>query len=164
MPLINSKNGKVLKDFSIKELKDNAKKMRAYSITAISFADSGHTGGTMSIIDVSAALYFKEIRHDPKNPDWEDRDRVFWSVGHKAPALYAALGLSGYFNIDDIVKLRRLSSGFEGHPNRFKLPGIEASSGSLGQGLGIAVGSALNARLEEKEYRVYCILGDGELN
>ncbi len=164
MPFIDSKSNKIIKNYTIDELKDMAQKMRAYSITAISLAGSGHTGGTMSVIDIAAALYFFEIRHDPKNPDWEGRDRVFWSVGHKAPALYAALGLAGYFDIDEIVKLRRLHSGFEGHPNRFKLPGIEASSGSLGQGLGIAVGSALNAKLEKRHHRVYCILGDGELD
>ncbi len=164
MPIVNSNNGQILKDYSLEELKEIAKKLRSYAILAITAANSGHTGGTMSIIDITTALYFKKINHDPKNPEWPDRDRVFWSVGHKAPALYAALGLSGYFNIDNIVKLRRFSSGFEGHPNRFKLPGIEASSGSLGQGLGIAVGSALNARLDRKSYKVYCLLGDGELD
>ena len=164
MPVIDSKSKKIVSNYTIDELEDIARSMRAYSITAISLAGLGYTGGTMSIIEIATALYFYEIAHDPNNPEWEDRDRVFWSVGHKAPALYAALGLAGYFNIDDIVKLRRLSSGFEGHPNRFKLPGIEASSGSLGQGLGIAVGSALSCRLENKNYRVYCILGDGELD
>ena len=164
MPIINSNNGESKKDYSIEELEEIAKKMRAYSMIAITAANSGHTGGTMSIIDIATALYFKKVRHDPGNPNWPDRDRIFWSAGHKAPALYAALGLSGYFNIDDIVKLRRLFSGFDGHPNRFKLPGIEASSGSLGQGLGIAVGSALNAKLEGKNYEIFCILGDGELD
>ena len=164
MPIYNSKTGKIVKSYSIEELKDIAKEMRSYAIIAITAATSGHTGGSMSVADMATVLYFKKIKHDPKNPQWEYRDRVFWSAGHKAPALYAALGLSGYFNIDDIVNLRKLSSGFEGHPNRFKLPGIEVSSGSLGQGLGIAIGSALNAKLEKKEYTTYCILGDGELN
>jgi transketolase len=102
------------------------------------------------------------IRHDPANPDWDDRDRVFWSAGHKAPALYVTLGMAGYFPIEETVKLRKLGSRFEGHPNRFDLPGIEVSTGSMGQGLGVAVGSALRARLDGKDYRVYCILGDGE--
>jgi transketolase len=164
MPIMDSKSKKIIKNYTLDELKDISRSMRAYSITAISLAKSGHTGGTMSVIEIATALYFSEIAHDPKNPGWEDRDRVFWSAGHKAPALYAALGFTGYFNVDDIVKLRRLDSGFEGHPSRFKLSGIEASSGSLGQGLGIAVGSALNARLEKRNYRVYCILGDGELD
>ena len=164
MPIYNSKTREIVVDYNIQELINIAKKMRCYSITAITLAVSGHTGGTMSVIDIATVLYFKIINHDPKNPQWEDRDRVFWSAGHKAPALYASLGLSGYFNIDDIVLLRKLGSGFEGHPNRFKLPGIESSSGSLGQGLGIAVGSALNAKLDNRNYKVYCILGDGELD
>ncbi len=164
MPIMDSRKNCVLKNFSLKELNDIAKKLRGYAMIAISTANSGHTGGTMSAADIVTALYFSHINHDPSNPLWEDRDRVFWSVGHKAPALYAALGLSGYFDPDDSVKLRRLGSGFEGHPNRFKLPGIEASSGSLGQGLGIAVGSALNAKLDNLKYRVFCIMGDGEMD
>ena len=163
MPILVNKDKKVLKDYSTDELKDIAKQIRSYTITAIALANSGHVGGTMSIIDIMAVLYFKKLNHNPLNPEWEERDRVFLSAGHKAPALYATLGLSGYFNPDDSVKLRRLKSGFEGHPNRLKLPGIETSSGSLGQGLGIAVGCALNAKLKNKDYRVYCIMGDGEL-
>ena len=131
---------------------------------AITAAGSGHTGGTLSIMDITAVLYLKYIRHDPANPTWEDRDRVFWSAGHKAPALYIALAEAGYFPLDDTVKLRKLWSGFEGHPNRLKLPGLELSAGSLGQGLGVAIGCALNARLEKKDYRTFCILGDGELD
>jgi len=138
--------------------------MRAYNIIAISAAGSGHTGGTLSIMDITVALYLKKIKHDPANPTWEDRDRVIWSVGHKAPAIYIALAEAGYFPLDDTVKLRKLWSGFEGHPNRLKLPGLELSAGSLGQGLGVAIGCALNAKLEKKDYRVYTILGDGELD
>jgi len=164
MPIIDSKTGKIKKEYSITELIDKAKEMRAYNMIALTAAGSGHTGGTLSIMDVAAALYLKHIKHDPTNPEWADRDRVFWSAGHKAPAIYVALGISGYFPIDEVVKLRKLYSGFEGHPNRFKVPGIELSSGSLGQGLGVAIGCALNARLEKKDYRTYCILGDGELN
>lgn len=164
MPIINSKTGEIRKDYSIEELVKKAREMRAYSMISITAAGSGHTGGTLSIMDITAALYLKHIRHDPMNPNWEDRDRVFWSVGHKAPALYIALAEAGYFPLDDTVKLRKLWSGFEGHPNRLKLPGIELSAGSLGQGLGVAVGDALNAKLEKKNYRVYTILGDGELN
>lgn len=163
MPIMNSKNNTIISDYSVEELNKIAKKMRAYCITAITAARSGHTGGVMSIIDIATSLYFKILKHDPENPDWEKRDRVFWSAGHKAPALYAALGLSGYFDINETIKLRKYGSGFEGHPNRFKLPGIEASSGSLGQGLGIAVGSALSAKMNNANYRVFCIMGDGEL-
>ena len=164
MVVLNPDNSIEIKNFNEDELKEISRLVRAYAIAAISFANSGHTGGSMSVADIATVLYFKVIKHNPKNPHWQDRDRVFWSAGHKAPALYAVLGLSGYFNVYDIVKLRRFSSGFEGHPNRFKLPGIEVSSGSLGQGLGISVGSALNAKLENKSYRVYCIMGDGELD
>jgi transketolase len=152
------------KQLSLDELKKISKKIRAYTVTAISLAGSGHTGGTMSVVDILTALYFKELNHDPTQPEWEDRDRVFLSGGHKAPALYSTLGLAGYFETREVVKLRRLGSGFDGHPNRLKLPGIEASTGSLGQGLGIAVGSALNGKYEGRGYRVFCIMGDGELN
>jgi len=164
MSIIDSRTGEIRKDYSVKELIQKAKEMRAYNMVAITAASSGHTGGTLSIMDITAALYLKEINHDPANPDWEDRDRVIWSVGHKAPAIYVALAEAGYFPLDNTVKLRKLWSGFEGHPNRFKLPGLELSSGSLGQGLGVAVGCALNARLEKKVYRTFCILGDGELD
>ena len=164
MSIIDSKTGKIKKDYTLERLIEKAREMRAYNMIAITAAGSGHAGGTLSIMDVTAALYLKGINHDPANPDWEDRDRVFWSVGHKAPALYVALGEAGYFSIDEVVKLRKLWSGFEGHPNRFKLPGLELSSGSLGHGLGVAVGCALNARLEKKDYRTFCILGDGELD
>ena len=164
MPIIDSKTGKIKKDYSIEELIEKAKEMRAYNMVALTAAGSGHTGGTLSIMDIAAALYLKLIKHDPANPEWEERDRVIWSVGHKAPAIYVALGMAGYFPVSEVVKLRKLWSGFEGHPNRFKTPGIELSSGSLGQGLGVAVGCALNARLEKKSYYTYCILGDGELD
>ncbi|MCK4240166.1 MAG: transketolase [Candidatus Atribacteria bacterium] len=164
MPIIDSKTGKIKKDYTFEQLIEKAQEMRAYNMISITAAGSGHTGGTLSIMDIAAALYLKKIRHDPANSTWEDRDRVFWSVGHKAPALYIALAEAGYFPKNDTVKLRKLWSGFEGHPNRLKLPGLELSAGSLGQGLGVAIGCALNAKLEKKDYRVYSILGDGELN
>jgi len=164
MPIINSKTGEIKKDYSVEQLVEKAQEMRAYNMIAITAAGSGHTGGTLSIMDITAALYLKYIKHDPANPTWEDRDRVFWSVGHKAPALYIALAEAGYFPLDDTVKLRKLWSSFEGHPNRLKLPGIELSAGSLGQGLGVAIGCALNAKLEKRDYRIYTILGDGELD
>jgi len=164
MPIMDSKTGKLKKDYTVEELIQKAREMRAYNMISITAAGSGHTGGTLSIMDITAALYLKKIRHDPANPTWEDRDRVFWSVGHKAPALYIALAEAGYFPLEETVKLRKLWSGFEGHPNRLKLPGLELSAGSLGQGLGVAIGCALNAKLEKKDYRVYTILGDGELD
>jgi len=181
MPIVDSETGEVRVDYSVEELEAKAQEMRAWNMISITAAGSGHTGGTMSIMDITAALYLKHIRHDPKNPQWPDRDRVFWSTGHKAPALYVALAASGYFDdrpltfhdepvpgLEDIrgleqtVLLRRLGSGFEGHPNWLKLPGLEFSSGSLGQGLGVAIGSALDARLHGRDYHVYCLMGDGE--
>lgn len=162
MAILDSKTSSLVQDYSIRELAEKAKEMRAYSMAAICAAKSGHTGGTLAIMDIAAVLYLKVINHDPLNPKWDQRDRVFWSVGHKAPALYVTLGMAGYFPIEDVVKLRKLWSGFEGHPNQFKLPGIELSSGSLGHGLGVAVGSALRAKLDKKTYRVFCIMGDGE--
>jgi len=162
MPIIDSKTLKIVRDYSSEELVQKAKEMRVYNLISLCASGSGHTGGTLSIMDITAVLYLKVIRHDPANPKWDDRDRVFWSVGHKAPALYVALGMAGYFPIEETVKLRKLWSGFEGHPNQFKLPGLELSSGSLGQGLGVAVGSALRAKLDKKDYRVFCIMGDGE--
>jgi transketolase len=147
---------------SVEELCQAAAEMRALDIIDIFAAGSGHPGGTLSIMDVAAALYLRVLNHDPKNPSWPERDRVFWSTGHKAPALYIALGKAGYFPVEDTALLRQLGSGFEGHPNWLKLPGVEVSSGSLGQGLSIAVGNALAGKLLDKSYRVYCLMGDGE--
>lgn len=160
----NSEKEKNLKDPEILLLIEKTKLLRSYIMAAITAAGSGHTGGCLSVAEIAAVLYFKILKHDPKKPDWQKRDRVFWSAGHKAPALYAVLGLSGYFDVDEMVTLRKPGSPFEGHPNANKLAGIEASTGSLGQGLGIAVGSALSARLKRSDYCVYCILGDGELD
>jgi transketolase len=147
---------------SVEELRQAAAEMRAVNVIDIFAAGSGHPGGTLSIMDIAGALYLRVLNHDPAQPNWPDRDRVFWSTGHKAPALYVALGKAGYFPLDDTVLLRQLGSGFEGHPNWLKLPGVEISSGSLGQGLGIAVGNALAGKLRGAPYRVYCIMGDGE--
>lgn len=147
---------------TVDELHQAAQEMRGLDIIDIFAAGSGHPGGTLSFMDIAAALYLRVLNHDPKNPSWPDRDRVFWSAGHKAPALYVALGKAGYFPLEDTVLLRQLGSGFEGHPNWLKLPGVEVSSGSLGQGLGVAVGNALAGKLLGRLYRVYCVMGDGE--
>ena len=146
----------------LEELKEAAAEMRAVDLIDIFAAGSGHPGGTLSIMDIAAALYLRVLNHDPKDPAWPERDRVFWSAGHKAPALYVALGKAGYFPLDDTVLLRQFGARFEGHPNCLKLPGVEVSSGSLGQGLGVAVGNALAGKLAGRPYRVYCIMGDGE--
>ena len=144
------------------QLRAAAAEMRAMDIVSIFAAGSGHPGGTLSIMDIAAALYLNVLNHDPSNPTWPERDRVFWSAGHNAPALYVALGKAGYFPLDDVVFLRQLGSGFEGHPNCLQVPGVEVSSGPLGQGLGAAAGNALAARLRGSAYRVYVIMGDGE--
>ena len=147
----------------VRQLKSAARKMRAYNILAIHCAGSGHPGGTLSIMDIAAALYLEVMKHNPDDPVWPQRDRCIWSAGHKTPALYVALATAGYCKIEDVVTgLRKLDSPFEGHPHWLKLPGIEVSTGSLGQGLGFAVGQALDAKAQKMDYTTYCILGDGE--
>ena len=162
MALTDSTSGKVIRDYSIEQLKEAANLMRGYDLVALHAAGSGHAGGTLSIMDITAALYLKIANHDPQNPNWTDRDRIIWSTGHKAPSLYLGLAFAGFCPIDDVVTLRKLSSPYQGHPHWLKLPGVEASTGSLGQGLSIAVGLALAARLDEKKHKIFCIMGDGE--
>ncbi len=162
MALTDSSSGKVLREYSVQGLKDAANLMRGYDLVALHAAGSGHAGGTLSIMDITAALYLKIATHDPRNPAWPDRDRIVWSTGHKAPSLYLGLAFAGFCPIEDVVTLRKLSSPFQGHPHWLKLPGVEVSTGSLGQGLSIAVGMALAARLDRKDHKVFCIMGDGE--
>ncbi len=162
MALTDSKSGKILRHYSTQELKDSANLMRAYDLVALHAAGSGHAGGTLSIMDLTTALYLEIANHDPRNPNWPDRDRIVWSTGHKAPSLYLGLAVAGFCPIDDVVTLRKLSSPFQGHPHWLKLPGVEVSTGSLGQGLSIAVGMALAARLDDKNHKIFCIMGDGE--
>ena len=162
MALIDSATGKAIRDYSIEQLKDAANLMRGYDLVTLCAAGSGHAGGTLSIMDITAALYLHVAQLDPKNPNWADRDRILWSAGHKAPALYVGLGFAGFCDIDDVVTLRKLHSRFQGHPHWLKLPGVEVSSGSLGQGLSVAVGMALSARLDEKKHKIFCLMGDGE--
>jgi transketolase len=127
-------------------------------------AKSGHPAGAMGLADVFATLYFNVLNHDPKNPDWENRDRFVLSNGHVCPGLYATLAEAGYFPKEELMTLRKLGSRLQGHPHRESLPGIENSSGPLGQGLSIAVGMALAAKREKKAWRVYCVCSDGEHN
>ena len=162
MALINSKTGKKIREYSVSELVEAANLMRGYDLVALCAAGSGHAGGTLSIMDVAAALYLKVADHDPKDADWVERDRILWSTGHKAPSLYLGLAFAGYFPKEDVVTLRKLYSPFQGHPHWLKLPGVEASTGSLGQGLSIAVGIALAAKLDNRRYTTFCIMGDGE--
>jgi len=162
MAITNSTTGKTLREYSIEELKDAANRMRGYDLVALCAAGSGHAGGTLSIMDIAAALYLKVADHDPRNPTWCDRDRIIWSTGHKAPSLYLGLAFAGFGPVDDVVLLRKLSSPYQGHPHWLKLAGVEVSTGSLGQGLSIAVGIALAGKLDGKNYRTFCIMGDGE--
>jgi transketolase len=147
---------------SVEELRTRAARMRALDLLSIHAAGSGHPGGTLSVMDIAAVLFLDEARYDPDDPTWEGRDRIFFSAGHKAPALYAALAQAGFCREEEAVTLRKLGSPFQGHPHAPVLPGLEVSSGSLGQGLGIAVGCALGGRMNGGNWRVYCVMGDGE--
>ena len=146
-----------------KELSIIATKIRMAIVEGTYHAKSGHPGGSLSIADDLAYLYWKEMNVDPKNPKWEDRDRLVLSKGHAAPALYGALALKGYFPMEWIPTLRKTDSLLQGHPDMKHIPGVDMSSGSLGQGISCAVGMALAAKLDNKNHRVYTILGDGEL-
>ncbi len=143
---------------------EKANLMRGYNLLALNCAGSGHSGGTLSIMDVAAALYLKVAKIDPKKPEWEKRDRIVWSGGHKAPALYVSLAMSGFFPIEETALLRKIDSKFQGHPHWLKLKGVEVSTGSLGQGFGLAVGMALAAKLNKQKHKVFVITGDGEWN
>jgi transketolase len=140
-----------------------ARACRVQIIRMLAHAGSGHPGGSLSVIDLVVALFFGRMRHDPQRPDWPDRDRLVLSKGHAVPALYAAMARAGYFPEDRLVTLRKFGSPLQGHPDRTQLPGIEAATGSLGQGLSIAAGMALGLRMSGSPARVYCILGDGEI-
>jgi transketolase len=149
-------------DLSIPELGKMAKQLRRDVITMIATAGSGHPGGSLSAADIVTALYFKVMRHDPKNPQWPDRDRFVLSKGHAAPILYAALAECGYFPVEELSTLRKLDSRLQGHTDRTLTPGVEMSAGSLGQGLSYGIGIALAGRLDKRDYQVYVLLGDGE--
>ncbi len=145
------------------QLTKTSTQVRKGIITAVSSAGSGHPGGSLSIADILTYLYFKEMNIDPQNPQNPDRDRLVLSKGHCTPALYATLAHRGFFPVDDLKTFRQADSYLEGHPNMNKVPGVDMSTGSLGQGISAAVGMALNGKIDKKEYRVYSILGDGEL-
>ncbi len=140
-----------------------ARECRVQILRMLTHAGSGHPGGSLSVIDLLVALFFGRLRHDPKRPDWPDRDRVVLSKGHAVPALYAVMARAGYFPESQLITLRKLGSPLQGHPDRTALPGVEAATGSLGQGLSVAVGMALGLRTARSPARVYCILGDGEI-
>lgn len=151
-----------MKDVSIKELKNIATDMRMKVVDMIWKAQSGHPGGSLSAAEFVTACYFKYMNVDPKNPNWADRDRFVLSKGHVCPIQYAALGKLGYFPIETLDTLRKEGSPLQGHPSMVKCPGIDISTGSLGQGLACAVGMALAGKMDGKSYNVYCAVGDGE--
>lgn len=148
---------------SIEFLAEKARVLRRDIIEMLGEAGSGHTGGSLSAADIVACLYFSEMNIDPSRPDWPDRDRFVLSKGHAAPLLYAVLAERGFFDRELLTTLRRLGSPLQGHPDMRKLPGVEASTGSLGQGFSMAVGMALAGKMDARPYRVYALLGDGEL-
>lgn len=145
------------------ELKKVANEVRKGIVTAVHSAKAGHPGGSLSAADIYTYLYFEEMNIDPENPDKEDRDRFVLSKGHTAPGLYSTLANRGFFPVEDLVTLRKLGSYLQGHPSMQYIPGVDMSSGSLGQGISAAVGMALSAKMDQKDFRVYTLLGDGEI-
>lgn len=149
-------------DAQIKKLEDKAKEIRRLIIQMLAKAKSCHPGGSLSAADLITALFFSLLQHNPKNPTWPERDRFHMSKGHCCPLWYAVLAESGYFSIDKLWTLRQFGSILQGHPDR-RTPGVEVASGSLGQGLSVALGMALAAKIDKKDYRVYVLMGDGEI-
>ena len=145
------------------ELKQKANEVRKGIVTSVHSAKAGHPGGSLSAADMFTFLYFEEMNIDPKNPKKEDRDRFVLSKGHTAPGLYSVLANRGYFPVEDLTTLRKLGSYLQGHPCMQETPGVDMSSGSLGQGISAACGMALAGKLDQKDYRVYTLLGDGEI-
>ncbi len=150
-------------ELPLSDLHSISSEVRKDVIKMLGKANSGHPGGSLSIVDILVTLYYRVMKVDPKNPDWEDRDRLVLSKGHGCPALYSVLARRGYFNMDQLGTLRQLGSMLQGHPDMKRTPGIDVSVGSLGQGLSVAVGLALGARLKNKDYKIYAIIGDGEM-
>ena len=147
----------------ISGLEQKAKKVRRYIIEMLANAGSGHPGGSLSASDIMTALYFNKMKHNPKDPKWPDRDRFILSKGHCAPVLYACLSESGYFQTEQLCTLRKIGGCLQGHPDMHKTPGVEMSTGSLGQGLSVAAGVALAAKMDKKDFRTFVVMGDGEL-
>lgn len=147
----------------LKQLKKYATLIRKHIIEEVYHAASGHPGGSLSCTDILTVLYFHEMRVDINNPQWPDRDRFVLSKGHCAPALYAALAEKGFFPVEELIKFRSADSYLQGHPSMRDVPGVDMSTGSLGQGFSASIGMALAGKLDKKDYRVYTILGDGEL-
>lgn len=152
-----------MKITDIEELNKIATQVRKGIIEQVYKAQSGHPGGSLSIADILTVLYFNELNVDEKNPKWEDRDRMILSKGHCSPALYSCLANRGFFDAKDLQSFRNIESNLQGHPDMNKIPGVDMTTGSLGQGLSVANGMAIAGKMDNKDYRVYCILGDGEI-
>lgn len=153
----------VLENLEIRELEQRAKKIREDIIDEVYYAKSGHPGGSLSIADILTVLYFKEMNINPQDPNWEDRDRFVLSKGHCSPALYSCLANRGFFPVEDLKTFRNINSYLQGHPDKNKVLGVDMTTGSLGQGLSCANGMAIAGKMDKKDYRVYCVLGDGEI-
>ncbi len=147
----------------IEDLEKMANEVRKGIIEAVYSGQSGHPGGSLSVADILTVLYFNELNIDEKNPKWEERDRLVLSKGHCSPALYSCLANRGFFPVEDLKTFRKIDSYLQGHPDMKKIPGVDMTTGSLGQGLSSAVGMAMAGKMDKKDYRVYCILGDGEI-
>jgi len=146
----------------LKELESTAQRLRELLIETLLEAGSGHSAGPLGMADIFTAFYFHILNHDPKKPDWEDRDRLVLSNGHICPIQYVALAVSGYFPVEELKTLRKIDSRLQGHPHRSALPGLETTSGPLGEGLSQASGMALAAKLDKKKHHIYCLTSDGE--
>jgi len=151
-------------DDQIAHLEDKATQIREDIIKMLLEAGSGHSAGSLGTADIFTTLYFHVMKHDPKNPDWEERDRFVLSNGHICPVLYATLAEAGYFPVEELMTLRKLGSRLQGHPHRGSVPGLEASGGPLAQGISIAVGMAVAGRIDGRKSHVYCMVGDGEMD
>jgi transketolase len=151
-----------LHEEKVKFLEEKANEIRQLIIDMLVNAGSGHSAGPLGMADIFSAFYFHILRHDPKNPDWPDRDRLILSNGHICPVRYAAMALAGYFPIEELKTLRKINTRLQGHPHRTALPGVETTSGPLGEGISQAIGIAYAGILDKKDYNVYCITSDGE--
>ena len=151
-----------LSDGEIKAIERKALAIRETIIEMLVAAGSGHTAGPLGMADIFAALYFRILKHDPKNPEWAERDRLILSNGHITPVRYATMAHAGYFPVEECLTLRKFGSRLQGHPEREKLPGLETTSGPLGSGLSQAAGIADAARMDKKDFRVFCAMSDGE--
>ena len=152
-----------METIEIKRLEEIARNIRKGVLDQVYFAQSGHPGGSLSCADILTVLYFHELNVDEKNPTWEDRDRFILSKGHCSPALYSCLAHRGFFDPEELEGFRKIESNLQGHPDMNKVPGVDMTTGSLGQGLSVANGIAIAGKLDKKNYRVYCLLGDGEI-